>query len=103
MKEIKNARITSAEIEIENHGILTCWLYLDYDGAGQGFGGYEITLNAGWWIDRILKTVGVQNWADLEGKNIRAEVEHIKVHRIGHIIEDRWFDPEKENLGKELD
>lgn len=99
MKEIKNAKITSAEIEIESHGILTCWLHLDYDGAGQGFGGWDIRTNAGKWIEKILETVDVRKWSDLYGKNIRVEADHSKVYKIGNIIRDKWFNPEEDLNG----
>lgn len=95
-KEIKNATIERTMIGIEDHGILTCMLHLDYGGSGQGFGGYEITLNAGQWIQKIIETVGVEKWEDLKGKHIRVESEHSKVYKIGHIIEDRWFNPEED-------
>ena len=42
MEEIKNAIITGTYLGIEDHGILTFWLYLDYGGSGQGFGGYQL-------------------------------------------------------------
>ena len=38
--EIRNAVIQSTMLGYEDHGILTCFLHLDYSGAGQGFGGY---------------------------------------------------------------
>ncbi|WP_423258771.1 hypothetical protein, partial [Escherichia coli] len=38
--EVKNAVITGTMLGVEDHGILSCMIYLDYGGAGQGFGGY---------------------------------------------------------------
>ena len=37
-----NAMIRSVALEYEDHGILTCWLHLDYGGSCQGFGGYSL-------------------------------------------------------------
>lgn len=104
MNEIKNAEITSAEIEIESHGILTVWLYLDYGGSGQVFGGYglqanpwpkEIRNRAGIFIRRILETVGVEKWSELKRKTIRVNCNRERVFSIGHITKEHWFDPEQ--------
>lgn len=105
--EIRNARITGTMLGIEDHGILTCWLYLDYGGSGQGFGGialdeYDSTLGrrVGWkygmeFIVQILKIVDVSKWEDLSGKHIRVQYSANRIHAIGNILENKWFWPEK--------
>jgi hypothetical protein len=103
--EIENARITDTMLGIEDHGILSFMLTLDYGGAGQGFGGY--TLDE--WSEihkarighafgsqvilEILRVVGVEKWEGLVGKYVRVEHDHTKVCRIGNILRDVWFDP----------
>ena len=92
--EIRNAKIESTFLGFEDHGIFTYFLHLEWEHAGQGFGGY--ILGGGYGdetIKAILETVGVDKWEDLPGKYVRIEREHIKVHRIGNIIEDKWFSP----------
>ena len=44
-REIKNVKIDDTMLGYENHGILTCILYMKWDGGGQGFGGYELDYN----------------------------------------------------------
>lgn len=111
--EIQNAVITNAELYIEDHGILTAYLYLDKsDGWSQGFGGWGLYLPkdfkhhkigspAGHWIFRILQVAGVEKWSQLKGKTIRVKSEHKQAHAIGHIIKDDWFNPGEDF--KELD
>jgi len=106
---MRNAKIMSTMLGFEDHGIFTCWLYLDYGGAGQGFGGYSfdtpindengklIRIGGAYgaeFIRKILKTVGVDKWEQLPGKHIRVESSNTGVGRIGHIIEDQWFAPD---------
>ena len=106
--EIKNAKIESTTLGYEDHGIFTFMLHLDYGHSGQGFGGYALdepkppldrlrvdrqgTAMGMQVIIEILNTVGVQNWEDLPGQYIRVEADHTKVIRIGHLLEDKWFD-----------
>lgn len=86
---------------IEDHGILTCFLYCEWDSSGCGFGGYRLdskNKSSGYgteYINRVLKTVGVGKWEELSGKYIRIEHSGLGggITRIGHIIEDKWFDP----------
>ena len=94
--ETKNAKIVSTFLGYEGHGILSCYLTLDYGGSGQSFGGYELKYPAYGidFIDKILKTVGVESWEDLAGKCIRVKSEYTKIHSIGNLIEDKWFNPE---------
>ena len=91
-----NAKIDSTTLGFEDHGLLTCWLNLSQSGSAQGFGGWSIKVNAGFWIERILKTVGVESWDKLPGKHVRVDGDNNRIHGIGHIIEDRWFYPKKE-------
>jgi hypothetical protein len=113
MVEEKNAVIESTRLTIDDHGILSAWLILDYGGCGQGFGGYclytpkdrEHTAKsrnyAGHFIWRVLEIASVGEWSKLRGKTIRVRAEHGEVHAIGHIIKDDWFNPSVDL--KELD
>ena len=95
MDEIKNAKISGTVLGFEDHGILTCMLYLDYGGTHQGFGGYSLKHYGVDFIAQILRVVGVERWEDLIGKHVRVFANHDKVKSIGHIIEDRWYQPER--------
>ncbi len=104
--ETKNATITAAYFDTERG--LSAWLTLDYGGSGQGFGGYLLYAPKGWkaheskgnyaghFIYRCLEVAGVSDWAKLVGKNVRVRCEHSKVHAIGHIINDDWFNPSED-------
>lgn len=105
----KNAKIEKTMLGIEDHGVMTCMLYLDYNGSGQGFGGWcldspvkddegklikrEGTRKGLNFIMQILKVLEVENWEDLPGTYCRIEGTDNKVYRIGHLLKDKWFDP----------
>ena len=106
LQEIKNAVIKSATISSGGHGLLSAWLHLDYGGSGQAFGGFSLYLPksfkhhmpsgpnyAGHFIWRCMEIAGVTEWKDLPGKTIRVEASMSNVSRIGHILNDDWFDP----------
>lgn len=113
--EIKNAVIESAAITTGERGFLDCWVFLKYsDAGGQGFGGYVLYVPKSWeyhkmesvaghFIFRVMEVAGVTEWKDLPGKTIRVKCERSKIHAIGHIINDDWFDPKVDfsNLNKE--
>ena len=94
MNEIKNGTIRSANILIEDHGILTSFLDIDYGTAGQGFGGYDLRENnvLATWVQRLLWVFKVRDFADLKGKPCRVETDGL-IRGIGHFTEDRWFYP----------
>ena len=106
---VQNARITSTFLGVEDHGILTCVLRLDFGGSGQAVGQYALDMPVhefGRFVGRrgtakgmefvrlILSTLGVDAWEDLKGHLIRIKRggEGRMVTAIGHIIEDRWLE-----------
>ena len=109
----RNAVIERATITDDDHGLLTAYLHLDYGGCGQGFGGWSLYLPkafrhhggpnyAGHFIWRCMEIAGVHEWSDLAGKTIRVRQEHSKVHAIGHIVKNDWFNPADEFRSLEL-
>ena len=108
MSEIKNAIVESTQLGYEDHGILTCMLMLNYDGSGQGFGGYGLdeydkdtekrrgTAYGLAFIMKILGVLEVSNWESVKGKHIRVDADNGKVYGIGNILKDKWFYPEKD-------
>jgi hypothetical protein len=105
--EIKNAVIESTMLGYEDHGILTCFITVNYGGAGQGFGGYALDEwnkqlgcreGTAYGMDFIVKTleaVECDSWEKLKGKHVRVKSEHSKIHAIGHILKDKWFSPDE--------
>lgn len=106
MIEEKNAVIEKVRFDTERG--LTMHVMLNYGGSGQGFGGYLLYAPEGWaahnnpgnfcghFIWRVLEIAGVDDLAQLPGKTIRVRSEHSKVHAIGHIVENKWFNPQEE-------
>lgn len=101
-----NARIDSTMLGIEDHGIMTFSLGLSFNSCGQGFGGYALDGKAGkvghsksiQCIRKILETVDVMKWEQLQGKLIRIrKVSEFSgpIKEIGHIMEDKWFNIEE--------
>ncbi len=106
-EEQENATIKSVTFGIEDHGILTANLGLDFGSCWQGFGGwclhspgatkpYPPTDFAGWWICRLLQTLEVSEWSKLQGINVRARRRDGLLYAIGHIVKDQWFSPREE-------
>ena len=104
---IINAKITGADIYIEDHGILTFSISID-TAAGWSTCIGQMYLD---WSDRnhkevpapytstiirkILETVGVTSWKALTGKYIRIDDNdkyNSVIYKIGNILEDKWID-----------
>lgn len=111
MTEIRNAKIKSTMLGIEDHGILTAMITVDFGGSQQGFGGWafdkydgKTRVGTAWgmeWIRRLLETIGVEKWEDLIGQVVRIRSTDGLISSIGHIIEEKWFTP-KDDLSNEL-
>jgi hypothetical protein len=110
MSEIVNCKISSTILGLEDHGIFTAYLYLEWSGAGIAFGGYTLDgydkakdkridkLGMGLeYIRAVMETVGVSKWEDLSGKFIRLDTEGWggRALGIGNLIEDKWFYPKE--------
>lgn len=96
--EINNAKITGTSLGFEDHGIMTSWLTLEWDGGGIGVGGYVLGGQSGIdFIKETLKVIGVEKWEDLKGKYCRVETGGIgsTATAIGNIIEDKWLNPKE--------
>lgn len=105
---IKNAKITSVDLSMANHGCLTLRLCLEGNGWGCVYGGYVLghgylgakqfdgASNAIVSIMRIMDTVGVELFNDMHNKYVRVATKgwggSVKI--IGNIIADHWFDIE---------
>jgi len=104
-REIENARITSTMLGVEDHGILTAFVTLEYKSGMQSFGGYCMgnhdrhkRTESGFCADfivNVLSVVGVEKWEDLIGKHVRADHDSMKVYAIGNLLKDEWFDPKE--------
>ena len=102
----RNAVIKSAIITNDDHGMLSAWVHLDYGGAAQDFGGYNLYSpseagknsrnRAGLFFWRVMQVVGVTRWHFLKGKSVRVKIKDGFIHAIGHIIDDNWFCPSEE-------
>ena len=104
---IKNALIESTMLGREDHGIMTFFVFIKFDGCMScGFGGYALdqydkdtktrvfTAKGLEALSLILEVAGVERWEDLPGKYIRFEDNGLgsTVDKIGHIMENKWFD-----------
>ena len=107
--EIVNAKIGSINIGFDRGVFLSAWIYLDYGGSNQGFGGFVLAKAdtscegkgpyAGHFISRCLEIGDVDQWEKLKGKTVRVKKEsqfNGKILAIGHIIKDDWFSPSED-------
>ena len=95
---ILNAKITDAEIMIEDHGCLTFCIWVDSSaGWSTGIGMFDLSgcQNIDVLINDILKTVGVTRWSDMKGNYIRIDdndKHNSTITKIGNLMTDNWID-----------
>jgi hypothetical protein len=109
------AKVERTFLGVEDHGILTAWVYLNYGGAGQGAGGYAFdsaskhtrfhkaydssrvaTAFGMEWIRRVLLAFGVDSWEELTGRTVYA----LREPGFGGLV--RGFRPLPTETGKEF-
>lgn len=105
MIEIMNGKITNTVLGEEDHGIFTAMIMIDMGGTCGGFGGYALdqydeaaetrmgTAYGMQFIKEVLKVLRVDKWESLKGTYLRVGVDGMRITQIGHLIENRWFDP----------
>ena len=103
---ILNAKITSADIFIEDHDILTFAISIETSAGWSTNIGYfyldwtkdERRVPAPYTskvIRAILETVGVRRWSDLVGKYIRIDDNdrhNSSITKIANLMKDNWVD-----------
>lgn len=109
---MENGRIANADIMFSRGFILDCWLTIEFDGSGQGFGGYVLGGNpfdkdakaaehgrqaniAADFIGGVMAVADVDKFSALIGKVVRVERETPfgTIVAIGHPFKDRWYRP----------
>lgn len=102
---IKNATVDDVFLGLEDHGILTISVRLDYGGVLQSFGGWQLYTPARWkdtgnycghWVYKLLQVFDVTDFDDIRGKSCRVQVGDHGVEGVGHITRDIWFIPGEE-------
>lgn len=84
----------------EDHGILTCLVTVDFDGAGaQGFGGLSLGEQGDRYVAEICRTFGVAKLDDLIGKrcvalycfpNLQARIEGLEAESGARFTHEEW-------------
>ena len=93
--EVQNAIIKFVHIGNEGHGIPTCNVLLDFDGSSQSFGGYDLRHPANrLFIFKLLDTLEIPDISKLPGTPVRVKGSRAKIDELGHIVKDKWFNPE---------
>jgi len=105
----KNAIIRSVNLGIEDHGLMTAFVNLDFGSAQQGFGGFCLdeqpetedgnrvpSRGLGLFVARVLEVSGVTQWEKLPGTSVRTLGDWERIDAIGHYLKDEWFWPKKE-------
>lgn len=63
------ATVTSVWYGVEDHGLLTSWLYMQGDWGCQGFGGLCLKNEAGpLWKSSLCSVFGVRDFEDIKGR-----------------------------------
>lgn len=115
--KIENAIIETADLSMHMYGCLTLRMIIQGSCWKSGYGGYVLghgylgaaddyfdgSGNGMESIIRIMDTVGVKSFQELEDKHIRVCSKNYgdSIKIIGNIIKDKWFDYESFYKDKE--
>lgn len=87
----RTAQIKDTFLGREDHGIMTCYITMDYGASAQSFGGYFLERTD--FLSKILDVLEVRSWEKLPGTPCRVRHDSGKIFAIGHFIKDQWFNP----------
>ena len=91
---VLNGTIMSTFLGVEDHGIPTFNLNIEFGNSVQGFGHYDLRHPAHQtMIFDVLKALGVESWEKLKGTNVRVKRRGGLLRAIGHIVKDQWVTP----------
>lgn len=115
---VENAQIDSTHLGIEDHGILTAWVMTKAGAIHQGFGGFgfDYRPDGKEWVPSkllaafvrgVIDAVGVSCWEKLKGSYCRVKRHegngfNAPIYAIGHITEDKWYEPAASRWWKEV-
>ena len=103
--DIENGRITRTTLGIQDHGLLTASIQMEFSGSGQSYVcPYRLdgeppknsTFPENYFANKIrelLDTLGVDSWEKVSGQHVRVvrKDPYDTILMIGHIVKDRWF------------
>jgi hypothetical protein len=110
----KLAKVASVKLHIEDHGILTISISLDFGGIHQGFGGYSLdtydkekkrrvgTDYGTEWILRLLNLFAVTSLDEIKGRSVYALYEKDEWNAFIEGLEMPEFDGGKRFVPKEM-
>lgn len=100
-----NAVIRYTTLGVEDHGIFSSYVSVDFEGGSQGFGGFALdgqpllrgsgrkpNVLLAQWVQRICELYD-KDWEKLPGTSVRLLKENdfnSRIKAIGHFIKDRW-------------
>ena len=107
MSKIENAIIDSTTITVDDLGLLSARLMLDFGSGGlqefgsdsafvmpKTFGCGTMEYAAGHFIRRVMQIADVERWDQLKGRAVRTTTwDDQRIKGIGHIVRDDWFFP----------
>lgn len=107
--EIENGLIDSAFLGWEDHGCFACSIGIEFGCVHQAFGVYQLGNRTGGddygitFLAKLMNAVGVNEWSKLKGTHVRVKRDKHGdlIRAIGHIIEDKWFEPREFAKGYE--
>ena len=118
MSRIEQFIIKSTRLHVCN-GVFSCHILLKATHKEMVFGGFYLDkycplesrrMGIGFGTEllkRVIEVIGSPDWESLSGKECRALVNGPSVLAIGHITDNKWFNPtemyadfeRKENIG----
>lgn len=110
--KIENMIAKKVRVTLDRGCILSCWIDLEGEGCGVGFGGYALdnydrakdvrvgTDYGAEYIRRLMVTLGVESLRAIDGMVVRVRWSGDgswgnRIEAIGHPVKDQWFDPKK--------